>query len=70
KPNKKSQGRKSLGFFDYIATVIANQPAGWCGNLLDGWKLLAIPAICLKNRGIPTPVFALARNGISVIQVL
>ena len=38
--------------------VIANQPAGWCGNLLNRGTV----------RGIPTPVCALARNDIIIMR--
>ena len=51
-------------------TVIANQPAGWCGNPL--WLRTAVPITdCPGNlKGIPTPVCALARNDMFYLRLL
>ena len=49
--------------------VIANQPAGWCGNPLQSSKNPpTINEKCLKIQGIPTPVCALARNDMGFRQ--
>ena len=41
--------------------VIANQPAGWCGNLWVTESMLLV-------QKIPTPVCALARNDSEVFN--
>ena len=42
--------------------VIANQPAGWCGNPLQTTENLPIiNKKCLKIQGIPTPLRPQAR---------
>jgi len=46
-PPKQKKDRRNSNAIKLA--VIANQPAGWCGNLLS-------------IKGIPTPVCALARN--------